>query len=343
MTAHRVTVCVPTYNKAPLLETSLRSILAQTFSDFKLIVIDDQSADATREVVAALNDSRIRYVRNASNLGLTANWNRSLDLALDEPGPYIAIYHDDDYYAPTMLEREVDFLEKHSRAGFVHTAQFYYNEVERRYSLRQPYPYDRMLNALELLDDLYRKGIYHIATPSVLARKDAYSKAGRFDLVFKICPDLDLWWRMLDQYEMGYIAEPLFIQRIHRRQVSSSSQAFANAMTQNEPMMVLEGALQRLSKKHADLNFDKYRAAARHYCAKQILFVAKDALLTANTIVLRDACSGALRLSSARDIYISTLLLRSLNNSLGRRVMSVAIKMSRAFRESSQPSPSLMS
>jgi glycosyltransferase involved in cell wall biosynthesis len=328
-----VTVCVPTYNKSTLLDKSLRSILAQTFSHFKLIVVDDHSTDSTQEVVRSFNDSRIEYVLNSRNLGLTGNWNRCLELAMKEEAPYIAIYHDDDYYAPTILEREVDFLEKHLRVGLVQTAQFYYKEDEDRYSLRKPYPNDRILSDIELLDDLCKKGLYHVTTPSVMARKDAYLKAGSFDPSFKICPDLDLWWRMLEHYDMGYIAQPLVTQRIHDRQLSSSPQASRNAVTQDELRAVLERALERLCEKYRNLNFEKYMCAVRHYCAKQILLVANDALLKADCALVTDACIHAPRVSASLSIYLGAFLLRLLNNPICRRVTSAAIGIYRYIRK----------
>lgn len=332
-----VTVCVPTYNKASLLKQSLESILAQTFSDFKLIVVDDHSSDDTREVVASLRDGRVEYVFNATNLGYTANCNRCIDLALESESRYIAIYYDDDYYAPTILEREVDFLERHSRAGFVHTAQFYYNEDEDRYSLRKPYPTDRILSGIELLDDLCLRGRYHITTPSVLVRRDAYVKAGNFEPIFKICPDLDLWWRMLEHYDMGYVAEPLLTQRIHGQQISSSAQALSNAIVQKELLIVLERALQRLGSKRQNMNLERYRAGIYGYCAKQILFISKDALLKGDAAWLGEACDVALQLRPTFVTYMSVLCLRLLNNSLGRRVASMAIKIARSFRERAWP------
>ena len=328
-----VTVCVPTYNKASLLRQSLESILAQTFSDFKLIVVDDHSSDDTWEVVTSLRDERVEYVFNATNLGYTANCNRCIDLALESRSRYIAIYYDDDYYAPTILEREVNFLERHSRVGFVHTAQFYYKEDESRYSLARPYPTDCTLSGIELLDDLCLRGRYHITTPSVLARRDAYVKAGNFESIFKVCPDLDLWWRMLEHYDMGYVAEPLLTQRIHRQQISSSAKALSNAIVQKELLIVLERALQRLDSKYHNINLERYRAGINRYYAKQVLFVSKDALLRGDATLLSEACGVALQLTPTFVTYVSVLCLRLFNNSLGRRVAFVVIKVARSFRE----------
>jgi glycosyltransferase involved in cell wall biosynthesis len=317
----KVTVCVPTYNKATLLDKSLRSILAQTFSHFKLIVVDDHSTDSTQEVVRSLNDSRVHYVLNSHNLGLTSNWNRCLELAMNEDVPYIAIYHDDDIYSPDILKREVEFLDQHSQVGLVHTALYYLSEEDGHYTLRRPYPTDRVMTALEILYDLCEYGRYHITTPSVLARRDAYVRAGTFDPDFKICPDLDLWWRILERFNLGYIADPLITVRIHPAQMSSSEPAARNAITQYETRMVLEKAVARLESSGVERDWRKVRARLNRFCAERMLKAGRDNLLIGNQGRVWEACREALRLSPNLKTRLLALLLVVMNNAVGRIVM----------------------
>lgn len=341
MTSAKVIVCVPTFNKAELLKQSVGSILNQTFSNFKLIIVDDHSSDDTKQVVASFGDPRIRYCVNPRNLGLTANWNRCVELALGEPASYVAVYHDDDHYAPTILEREVAFLERHLHVGFVHTAQLYYNEDQDHYAVRMPYTGDKIISEIDLLDDVCFRGIYHIATPSVLARKDAYVKAGGFDPTFKICPDLDLWWRMLEHYDMGYIAEPLLTQRIHRKQMSSSAEALNNALTQKETGLVLGRALRRLCERYKNLDVERYTRHVQAFCALRILKAARDALLEADHSAVSKACAEAVRTSPRMNIYVGAIALRLLNNGVGRFTVSAIVRCFRYLRRGRRPaSPS---
>ena len=76
--APRVSICIPTYKGERTLGAAIESVLAQTLTDFELVVIDDQSPDGTRELVAGFADVRIRYFRNETNLGPEGNWNRCL-------------------------------------------------------------------------------------------------------------------------------------------------------------------------------------------------------------------------------------------------------------------------
>jgi glycosyltransferase involved in cell wall biosynthesis len=98
-----VSICVPTYNGARYLKSCLDSALAQTFKDFELLVVDDGSTDATREVVRpyAESDARVRVWANERNLGLVANWNRCVKLA---QGEWVKFLFQDDLLEPSCLE-----------------------------------------------------------------------------------------------------------------------------------------------------------------------------------------------------------------------------------------------
>src|SRR5215208_1230842 len=119
--APKVSVCVPTYNRAPLLKNFLTSILNQTFTDYEVLVADNASTDNTPDVVRSFNDPRIRYQRHATNIGPFANMNYLIGEAA---GRYICIVHDDDVYFPTFLERESSMLDRNPRAGMVHCAVY---------------------------------------------------------------------------------------------------------------------------------------------------------------------------------------------------------------------------
>ena len=79
--APKVTVCLPTYNRAALLTETLQSILSQSFRDFEVIVGDNCSTDSTADVMATVRDSRVRSVFNEVNIGHYRNMNQLLDLA----------------------------------------------------------------------------------------------------------------------------------------------------------------------------------------------------------------------------------------------------------------------
>ena len=109
-----VSICIPTYNRPELLERAVRSCLAQTFTDFEVIITDNSDNDASRDLVTRLADPRIRYYKNETNVGPWANGNRAAALAT---GRHIKFLMDDDLIKPEFLARTVEALEKHPSAG----------------------------------------------------------------------------------------------------------------------------------------------------------------------------------------------------------------------------------
>lgn len=106
----RVTILMPTYNVAPWVKEAVDSVLAQTYKDFELLVLDDCSSDNTVEVVRSIKDSRVRIVVGDHNVGLSENLNRGIALSNTE---LLARMDGDDVAVPTWLQRGVDVLDSH--------------------------------------------------------------------------------------------------------------------------------------------------------------------------------------------------------------------------------------
>lgn len=106
----KLSIGLPVFNGERYLETALKSILAQSYSDYELVIVDNASADATEEICRryASRDARVRYHRNAENLGPAYNFYRSLELS---SGRYYKYAADDDLYDPQFLERCMTVVE----------------------------------------------------------------------------------------------------------------------------------------------------------------------------------------------------------------------------------------
>jgi glycosyltransferase involved in cell wall biosynthesis len=107
-----VSIGMPVYNAAPFLRQALESVLAQSLNAFELLISDNASTDSTEDICCeyARRDPRVHYVRQASNLGLPANWNY---VARHARGRFFKWASGNDYLAPTMLEACVHELETH--------------------------------------------------------------------------------------------------------------------------------------------------------------------------------------------------------------------------------------
>lgn len=122
----RVSVLMPTYDHAAFIQRAIDSLLAQTYHDWELIIVDDGSPDATADAVAPyLSDSRISYHQQGENRGLGAALNAALELA---QGALIAYLPSDDLYHADHLETLVSLLDEHGDAALVYTGvRHHYN------------------------------------------------------------------------------------------------------------------------------------------------------------------------------------------------------------------------
>ena len=103
-----VSIIMPSYNTAKYIGESIQSVLAQTYTNWELIIVDDCSTDNTDEIIAAIADARIRYLKNDKNSGAAVSRNRALREA---KGRWIAFLDSDDLWFPEKLEKQIAFME----------------------------------------------------------------------------------------------------------------------------------------------------------------------------------------------------------------------------------------
>lgn len=125
----KVSICIPTYNRANLLPYAVNSVLSQTYTDFELIICDDGSTDNTAEIVSQWNDSRIRYIRQPVNGGRSRNMRSGFEAAI---GDYFIKFDDDDAITPEFLEKTVAVLDAESNIDFVCTNHWIINQNNQR-------------------------------------------------------------------------------------------------------------------------------------------------------------------------------------------------------------------
>ena len=221
----KVSVCIPVYNGSKYIAESIKSVLAQTFDNFHLIVCDNCSTDNTEEIVRSFRDPRITYVRNKENLGLAGNANRCLELA---NGELVCIWHHDDVMLPDNLEYKVQLLDEHPDVGFVHSnliliddkgevvAWEIWNEDSRR-----DYIEDGITVFHRYLSYLSRVRGASIFIGAVLARRKCYEKLGGFSPELPVCNDSEMWMRMMLFYNVACISTPLVKYRVHPTSASA--------------------------------------------------------------------------------------------------------------------------
>jgi glycosyltransferase involved in cell wall biosynthesis/SAM-dependent methyltransferase len=208
--ARKVTVLLPVHNGEPYLAAAVESILAQSFADFELLVIDDGSTDRSCEIVRAYADPRIRLLRNPGNLRLIATLNRGLQEAR---GEYVARMDADDVSLPGRLAAQVAYLDAHPEVGVLGSAlqiidaQGAPGEVVR-------FPTGHRLMQWTLC---FAAPIAH---PAAMMRKAVIARLGGYRAHALHCEDYDLWWRASAATQLANLDDVLLQLRKHEASIT---------------------------------------------------------------------------------------------------------------------------
>jgi glycosyltransferase involved in cell wall biosynthesis len=207
----RVTLLVPCYNYGRYLAQALDSLLHQTLTDVELIVIDDASNDNTPEVLADYaGDPRVHIIRHATNQGHIRSYNEGLRMAR---GQYVGIVSADDYCQRSdALERQVALFEHNPRVGMVYSAHAML-DPDGTSTVVAHGDFDQVRPGFDEFQSLmWGNYILHSGT---LLRRDVQDALGFYDLDLPQSGDWDLWLRASATGDVGYIADPLYVYRLH--------------------------------------------------------------------------------------------------------------------------------
>jgi len=204
-----VSVVIPAFNRAHVLPRALGSVLAQTFGDFEVLVVDDGSTDGTADVVAAGRDPRVRCVRQARNAGVAAARNRGIR---ESRAPLIAFLDSDDEWLPEKLAEQVAvFRRQPDRMGLAYTGV---ETVHEDGSTSVQRPRGR--------GDAYRTLLWtnaiHGGGSNVMIRRDVVAAVGFFHEGVPAIEDYDYWIRIARFFTVDFVEAPLI--RYHDRQIA---------------------------------------------------------------------------------------------------------------------------
>lgn len=326
----KVTVCLPTYNRARHLANCLLGILAQTLRDFEVIVSDNCSTDVTRDVVQSFSDPRIRYVRNDSNIGVFRNMNQCLELAR---GDHVCILHDDDVYAPRFLERESVMLDRYPNAGFVHCAAYEIDVHSVRRRLVQAHQKDSLFNGKQ--EFLRYLGGHNVCCSTVMVRRDLYRKTGGFDPSY-ICSDFLMWLQLALCADVAYVAEPLAAMRVHGEALSSSVEP---ARWCEEYLAIMDQGVRLAEATCPSLLRSKDRILRKAIRSQgKRFFIAAISAIAARDVGAATGFIETLRHLESRGLSPNyAKAVRAFRNPVGRAIFSVVRRLSRSRAAKSLP------
>ena len=204
----RVSVLVPTFNRANYISECLDSLLTQTMPALEIIVIDDGSEDNTAEVLKPYGQ-RIRYIRK-DNGGKPTAVNLGLTLA---QGELIWIFDDDDVALPNAISSRVEALQARPDAGFVYSPHYYGHDGADGKILKGRAHQLPICTQDSFFFELMKGCFFHLAT--VLVRAEVYRAVGGFDTDLLSSEDYDMQLRLARAFPAAYCPTPSFIFRQH--------------------------------------------------------------------------------------------------------------------------------
>lgn len=205
-----ISVILPTHNRAALLPRAVDSVLAQTYREFELIIVDDASTDNTQAVLEAYRDDpRVRILRCETNLGGSGARNHGIAHAR---GAYIAFQDSDDFWMPHKLEAQLAVLKAKPEAGLCYCHALYYRAHKDDSHPRDCYllpsrDFDRLSG--DMSGEVLKRN--PASTQMILVRRAALERAGGFDQSFRRFQDWDLVIRLAQVTEFAFVHDPLVV------------------------------------------------------------------------------------------------------------------------------------
>ncbi len=252
-----VSVIIPTYNRAEVLPRAIKSVLAQTYDDLELIVVDDASTDDTAAVVEQFDDNRVQYYCLDENSGANAARNKGVECS---SGELISFLDSDDQLLNTHLEVVVKKISQlGDSVGGVYTS---YDIIQNGKKTGIRLAKNKLTSPADVVAD-YKMGGFSCLT----IRKNILKKVGKLDERFPACQDQEFLIRFLQHYEIHPITEVLLSYHKHGQQISTNPKQRLHAQN-------------LLIETHGDI-FDKYGESYINY-ARGFQYVYLNDMKTAN-------------------------------------------------------------
>lgn len=217
-----VSVLLPAYNAEDYVLQSVQSVLAQTFEDFELLVVDDCSTDRTAELLASISDRRLKVLRNKENLGIVGSLNVAMAHA---QGRYIARADADDFCLPTRFAKQKHYLDHNPDVLLLGARMNNIQNGRIRPNVQQADPDPAVLRWQFLVSN-------PIAHPSMMFRAEVVAAMGAYlKEDYKYAEDFDFSHRVMALGNIAVLPERLVIYRLHQTNLTRMHRAEMMAKT----------------------------------------------------------------------------------------------------------------
>ncbi|MFZ2385321.1 MAG: glycosyltransferase [Candidatus Omnitrophota bacterium] len=203
-----VSVIIPTYNRAQVLLGAINSALSQTYKNLEIIVVDDASADNTRDLICGIHDGRVKYCRLEKNNGGSVARNVGIKIS---QGEFIAFLDSDDEWLPTKLEKQVKLFNSLSdEYGLIYSGCYF--SCENKFSGGCFKPKEKGT----IFDILLERNCVG-TTSTVLVKANLVHKIGGFKEGLPSCQDWDFYLRLSQITKFYFIADSLVVYSVNKK------------------------------------------------------------------------------------------------------------------------------
>lgn len=251
-----VSIITPTYNRAGFIGEAIKSVLAQSYPHFELIVVDDGSVDDTRAIIEAFGDERIRYFYQ-ENQGQSVARNLGLGEA---SGAFICFLDSDNVWFPDKLEKSLEVLQARPEVDIVYGDCVTIDEQGREISRKNMRRHSGRIAHLMLKDNF-------VSMNTTMTRRRCFDEMGGFSGRRRVADDYDLWLKFSARYQFCYIPEYMAYYRVMDDQISSDK---VNRFRTNEAIVrdFLRDYPEAVSAKEAREGLSAfYLRKARHFAS----------------------------------------------------------------------------
>lgn len=264
----KVSVIIPTYNRANFIGETIQSVLDQTFQDFEIIVVDDGSTDNTKEIIESFikKSGKIKYLYEKNSGTCAAPRNVGF---YNSTGKYLCFLDSDDLWLPEKLQKQIDFFKNsgNEKLGFIDCGTLIINEHGKEIKNNYNFP--------KYQGNVYKdflKYNFVLSPGSVLIKRSVLENIGLFDENLPSAEDWELWIRISKKYEFASLKEPLFKYRVH---INNLTSAVAKRGAESLGIYVFQKYKEEFRINCPDYYYQKIREIAGFYCKSNNISLGK--------------------------------------------------------------------
>ena len=199
MTMPKISVIIPTHNRAWSIRRAIESVLSQSFEDFELLIVDDGSTDQTQDILKTFKDFRIQVIKLKKGQGVSKARNEGIAQA---QGEWLAFLDSDDEWLPHKLKAQWDYVSLRPKIKVVHGEEVWIRRgvrvnPKKKHTKPKGWIFQRCLP------------LCAISPSTVMIHRTVLQKVGAFDPEMIVCEDYDLWLRITPFYEVGLLEVPI--------------------------------------------------------------------------------------------------------------------------------------